>query len=212
MHAVACVHTCAAVVHAHTAPLHARLLSCCSALREGERKCPGFQRLRMAQYDDLRKKLSSSHGGGGLGRGEVAAAPRACSCPCCAHAQLHLPCGCPSAAYQVAASLMQHHLTHAIHPTHPLVTMSSPRHLMHRSLLMKRWRASRSTATTAAQTRLLMTRTLACRPTCGPPRPAGRWAALAAPAAAAAATPGACGRACNARLLMVRRCWPQAAH
>lgn len=32
------------------------------ALKEAERKTPGFQRLRMAQYDGLRKKLISSHG------------------------------------------------------------------------------------------------------------------------------------------------------
>ncbi|WIA34627.1 hypothetical protein OEZ86_012944 [Tetradesmus obliquus] len=40
------------------------------ALREAETKAPGFQRLRMAQYDELRKKLVSSHGGK-LVKGEV---------------------------------------------------------------------------------------------------------------------------------------------
>jgi hypothetical protein len=42
----------------------------CRALKEAERKTPGFQRLRMAQYDDLRKKLISSHGTRAL-KGEV---------------------------------------------------------------------------------------------------------------------------------------------
>ncbi|KAF6261928.1 P-loop containing nucleoside triphosphate hydrolase protein [Scenedesmus sp. NREL 46B-D3] len=41
------------------------------ALREAETKAPGFQRLRMAQYDELRKKLVSSHGGK-LVKGEAA--------------------------------------------------------------------------------------------------------------------------------------------
>jgi hypothetical protein len=46
-------------------------LRCLSrALKEAERKTPGFQRLRMAQYDDLRKKLISSHGTRAL-KGEV---------------------------------------------------------------------------------------------------------------------------------------------
>jgi hypothetical protein len=45
----------------------------CRALREAETKAPGFQRLRMAQYDELRKKLVSSHGGK-LVKGEVRAA------------------------------------------------------------------------------------------------------------------------------------------
>jgi hypothetical protein len=45
----------------------------CRALREAETKAPGFQRLRMAQYDELRKKLVSSHGGK-LVKGEVGAA------------------------------------------------------------------------------------------------------------------------------------------
>lgn len=40
------------------------------ALKEAERKTPGYQRLRMAQYDDLRKKLISSHGTRAL-KGEV---------------------------------------------------------------------------------------------------------------------------------------------
>lgn len=40
------------------------------ALKEAERKTPGFQRLRMAQYDDLRKKLISSQGTRAL-KGEV---------------------------------------------------------------------------------------------------------------------------------------------
>jgi hypothetical protein len=42
----------------------------CRALKEAERKTPGFQRLRMAQYDGLRKKLISSHGTRAL-KGEV---------------------------------------------------------------------------------------------------------------------------------------------
>lgn len=42
----------------------------CRSLREAESKTPGFQRLRMAQYDELRKKLVSSHGGK-LFKGEV---------------------------------------------------------------------------------------------------------------------------------------------
>jgi hypothetical protein len=55
------------------------LCSCvsCRLLKEAERKTPGFQRLRMAQYDDLRKKLISSHGTRAL-KGEV-----------CLHVHLH---------------------------------------------------------------------------------------------------------------------------
>eukprot|EP00879_Flechtneria_rotunda_P021695 GHRR01022875.1.p1 GENE.GHRR01022875.1~~GHRR01022875.1.p1 ORF type:complete len:1033 (+),score=433.02 GHRR01022875.1:114-3212(+) len=42
------------------------------AMKESESKSPGFQRLRMAQYDELRKKLTGSHGGK-LGKGEIIA-------------------------------------------------------------------------------------------------------------------------------------------
>lgn len=42
----------------------------CRAMKESQSSAPGYQRLRMAQYDELRKKLVSSHGGK-LGRGEV---------------------------------------------------------------------------------------------------------------------------------------------
>lgn len=59
--------------HCHAGHLHVdwMLPYChCRALKEVERKTPGFQRLRMAQYDDLRKKLISSHGTRAL-KGEV---------------------------------------------------------------------------------------------------------------------------------------------
>jgi hypothetical protein len=56
-------------------------------LRDSERKSPGFQRLRMAQYDELRKRLISSGGGGALGaevraRGVGGACAGDCECVC----------------------------------------------------------------------------------------------------------------------------------
>jgi hypothetical protein len=64
------VRHCVQLVNARAAPDPQCSCASCRLLKEAERKTPGFQRLRMAQYDDLRKKLISSHGTRAL-KGEV---------------------------------------------------------------------------------------------------------------------------------------------
>ena len=52
--------------------------------RECDKQKPGYQRLRILQYDDMRRKLVSSHGTK-LGRGEVSLCPWIKEQPCVSH-------------------------------------------------------------------------------------------------------------------------------